>query len=74
MVSKESVKELFLDIGQHVNPDIIDHIFYLACSHFDNKYVFPTEEIEFEDYLTIAKSKSGNELLLEITRNEFYSL
>jgi hypothetical protein len=59
-VSQENVIELYNEIGQEGNREIIDHIFYLACYHFDNKYVYPCEEMAFADFLTLAKMKTEN--------------
>ena len=68
MVSQESVIELYRDIGQDVNKEIIDHIYYLACDHFGDKYIYPLEEMSFEDFLTMAKLKTEDEFQLDMAK------
>ena len=60
--------DLYRDIGENVDPDVVDEIFNIACTQIVDYYYNPSGKISIQDFIKIAMSHSEHEINLEIAK------
>lgn len=50
-MNRQTILELYKEIGQNVDPDIVDEIFDQACNLFGDYYYNPSGKISFQDFI-----------------------